>query len=207
MRNLRDELRACWQEAQAELPAAWCSALGGAEPNFGAVPEDATLDPAARIVPLRGETTGAFYALDGIDPADVAVVIVGNVPYHDPRQATGRSFEQGDLDDWVEGLRQGRLTPSLFTLGCAAAALIPIAGRPGLTGTRDHAERLQRTLYGGLAALPSPRSMFENLTGQGVLWINRTPTISAREDGVAGRRSRHTKSGIEHFGARSRTPS
>ena len=183
MRNLRDELRACWREAQAELPAAWRSALGGAEPNFGAVPEDATLDPAARIVPLRGETTGPFYALEGIDPADVAVVIIGNDPYPDPRHATGRSFEQGDLCDWVEALDPCRVTPSLLSLACAAAALLPTASESGLDGTRDRAKKLLRALQCGMATLPSPRSMFENLTGQGVLWINRTPTISAQEAG------------------------
>ena len=181
MPNLREELRACWREAQANLPAAWRSALGGAEPNFGAVPEDATLDSAARIVPMRRETVGPFYALEGIDPEDVAVVVIGNDPYHHPRQATGRSFEQGDLCDWAEGLRQHSVTPSLLGLVCAAAALHPGAEGLSLDGTRDRPKRLQSALRGGLVALASAQSMFENLTGQGVLWINRTPTISAQE--------------------------
>lgn len=182
MRNLREELTACWHEAQAGLPAAWRSALGGAEPNLGAVPESATLGSTACIVPLPGETAGPFYALEGIDPEDVAVVIIGNDPYPDPRRATGRAFEQGDITDWVEGLGQRRVTPSLLILACAAAALLPTAGQ-GPNGTRDRPEELQRTLYCGLPALPRPRAMFENLTGQGVLWINRTPTISVRTTG------------------------
>ena len=183
MRNLRDELTAYWLEAQAELPAAWRSALGGAEPNFSAVPADATLDPAARIVPLRGETTGPFCALEGIDPEDVAVVIIDNDPYPDPGRATGRSFEQGDLGDWVEALGSCRVTPSLLSLACAAAALLPTASESGLDGTRDRGKKLLRALQCGVATLPSPQSMFENLTGQGVLWVNCTPTISAQESG------------------------
>lgn len=181
MRNLREELTACWCEAHADLPAAWRSALGDAEPNFGAVPESATLDSTACIVPLPGETAGPFYALEGIDPEDVTVVIVGNDPYPDPRRATGRAFEQGDITDWVEGLRQGRVTPSLLSLACAAAALHPGAEGLGLDGTKDRREKLQSALCCRLVALASPQSMFENLTGQGVLWINRTPTISAQE--------------------------
>lgn len=181
MPNLREELRACWREAQANLPAAWRSALGGAEPNFGAVPESATLGSTACIVPLPGETAGPFYALEGIDPEDVAVVIIGNDPYPDPRRATGRAFEQGDITDWMESLRQGGVTRSLLSLACAAAALHPGAQGLGLDGTKDRREKLQSALRGGLVALPSPQSMFENLTGQGVLWINRTPTISAQE--------------------------
>lgn len=184
MPNLREELRACWREAQAELPAAWRSALGAepnAGPNFDAVPENATLDSAARIVPMRRETAGPFYALEGIDPEDVAVVIIGNDPYPDPRRATGRAFEQGDITNWVEGLWQGGVTRSLLSLACAAAALHLGAEGLGLDGTKDRREKLQSALRGGLVALPSPRSMFENLTGQGVLWINRTPTISVQE--------------------------
>ena len=189
MPNLRDELRRCWHECQADLPAAWRSALGDAEPNFGAC-ENAAFDSSARIVPLRAEASGPFYALDGIDPGDVAVVVVGNDPYPNPRRATGRSFEQGDVVDWADGLGQrGRVAPSLLSLACAVAALRPGAAGLGLDEARlgGRCQKLQSELKSGLAELPRPRAMFENLTGQGVLWINRTPTISARETGTGWR--------------------
>ena len=180
MPNLRDELRRCWHQCQADIPAAWRLALGDAEPNFGAC-ENAALDSSARIVPLRREASGPFYALDGIDPGDVAVVVVGNDPYPNPRRATGRSFEQGDVVDWADGFAQARrVTRSLASLACAVAALHPDAAGLGLDGAGHSREILKRELRRGRALLPRPQSMFENLTGQGVLWINRTPTISAR---------------------------
>lgn len=177
MRNLREELAACWHESQAGLPAAWRSALGGAEPCLGAVAEHAILD-SIWVVPVQGRAGGPFYALDGIDPEDVSVVVIGDDPYPDPRRATGRSFEQGDLRDWAEGLRQGRVAPSLLSLARAAAALHPDAATLGLDGA---SRRPPSDLHGCAALLPSPRAMFDNLTGQGVLWINRTPTISVRK--------------------------
>lgn len=102
MRNLRDELRACWRGAQASLPTAWRSALGGAEPNFAAVPETVTLESTKWVVPVQHAAGGPFYALDGIDPEDVSVVVVGDDPYPDPMRAAGRSFEQRNLRDWGE---------------------------------------------------------------------------------------------------------
>lgn len=189
MPNLRDELRRCWHQCQADIPAAWRLALGDAEPNFGAC-ENAALDSSARIVPLRREASGPFYALDGIDPGDVAVVVVGNDPYPNPRRATGRSFEQGDLVDWAASLGQTKcVTPSLLSLACAAAGLSPSASGLGLDAAqlRCRRQKLQRELRSGFVALPRPRSMFENLTGQGVLWINRAPTISAHETSAGWR--------------------
>lgn len=187
MPNLRDELDRYLHQWRDGLPTAWRERLDGVEPNFDAVPRDASLDQGARIVPIRRDGGGVFYALEGIDPSDVAAVVIGNDPYPDPCRATGRSFEQGDLTGWIDDLaKPGRVTPSLLSLVCAAAALLP-----GAEGLRldsgdlcDRREILRRGLQDGQVVLPPPRAMFENLTGQGVLWINRTPTISVFDTGT-----------------------
>ena len=149
-------------------------------------------------MPCRRDGHGPLYALEGNDPSDVRVVVFGNDPYPDPLRATGRSFEQGDLDSWIESLSEpGRVTPSLLNLICAALALLPPAAdlnlaSPNLRGRR---EVLRCALQNGTVALPVPRSMFEILTGQGVLWLNRTPTISALN--TDGRRRGSCWEGVE----------
>lgn len=180
MPRLRDELELYLDGWQERLPRAWRDALDGTTPDWDAVLVQALIAADTRILPDR--QGGVFYALEGVDPPDVSVVVIGNDPYPDPDRATGRSFEQGDLIDWNDDLDEaGRVTPSLLNLLCAAAALCPGArslglGRGDLRGRRG---RLLRGLQNGSVILPPPRSMFEYLTGQGVLWINRTPTISA----------------------------
>ena len=185
MPSLLDQLQQHLHGWRDELPTAWCAKLGGVQPDYTAIPSDALLCSGERVVPVRRNGRGIFYALKGIDPADVAVVVIGNDPYPDPCRATGRSFEQGNLTEWdCDLMESGRVTPSLLSLACAAAALFPSVERLELDcgGLHDRRGKLQCALQRGRALLP-PRSMFENLTGQGVLWLNRTPTISAFDSG------------------------
>ena len=180
MPSLLDQLCQHLHGWRDELPTAWRAKLEGVQPDCTAIPSDALLCSGERIVPVRRNGRGVFYALEGIDPADVAVVVIGNDPYPDPCRATGRSFEQGNLTEWhCDLMESGRVTPSLLSLARAAAALHPSAEGLGLDcdGLHDRRGKLQCALQRGVLLLP-PRCMFENLTGQGVLWLNRTPTIS-----------------------------
>ena len=182
MPQLRSEMERYLCGWQDDLSAAWREGLDGAAPNFDAIPQDhpdASLEGNGQIIPCR-DGRGPLYALEGIDPSDVSVVVIGNDPYPDPQRATGRSFEQGDLDSWIESLSEpGRVSPSLLNLVCAAAALLPNAAELGLACADLHKRREKlRDSLNGIVVLPPPRSMFEILTGQGVLWLNRTPTIS-----------------------------
>ena len=180
MLKLLDEMERYLGHWQDDIPSAWRKRLDGVAPKLDAIPRDASLDLDARIVPVRRDRGRVFYALEGIDPPDVNAVILGNDPYSDPIRATGRSFEQGDLTEWTDDLSEpGRVTRSLLSLVCAAAALHPDAKAPGLdsSGLCDRREKLLCGLQEGKVVLPPARSMFENLTGQGVLWINRTPTM------------------------------
>ena len=184
MPKLLDEMERYLDRWQGDLPTAWRKRLDGVAPDLDAIPGDASLDLAAEIVPLRQNRGRVFYALEGIDPSDVNAVILGNDPYPDPIRATGRSFEQGDLTDWTEDLGEpGRVTRSLLSLVCAVAALRPDAKAPALDGSGlcDRRGKLLCGLQKGEVVLPPARSMFENLTGQGVLWINRTPTMGVLE--------------------------
>ena len=172
-----------WQD---DLSAAWREGLDDAAPDINAIPQDdtdASLDQNAQIVPCRRDGHGPLYALEGIDPSDVSVVMIGNDPYPDPHRATGRSFEQGDLTDWIESLSEpGRVTPSLLSHVRAAVALLPDATELDLADDLRRREKLRDALN-GTVVLPLPQSMFEILTGQGVLWLNRTLTTSVFNTG------------------------
>ena len=184
MPKLLDEMERYLDRWQDDLPAAWRTRLDGVAPKFDAIPRDASLDLDARIVPVRRNRGRVFYALEGIDPPDVNAVILGNDPYPDPIRATGRSFEQGDLTEWTDDLSEpGRVTRSLLSLVCAAVALRPDAKAPRLDSSVlcDRRGKLLCGIQKGEVVLPPARSMFENLTGQGVLWLNRTPTMSVLE--------------------------
>lgn len=186
MPNLRDELELYLDGWRERLPDAWREKLNGVEPDFNAIPGDASLDQSARIIPDPPERV--LHALDGIDPSNMNVVVVGNDPYPDPCRATGRSFEQGNLTDWITDLAEcDRVTSSLLNLARAAGALYP--GANGLRldspniGRCDRAPMLLQALCDNSVVLSCPPSMFENLTRRGVLWINRTPTISPFDTG------------------------
>lgn len=186
MPTLRGRLRQYLNGWQDDLPAAWRTKINDAQPNYAAIPQSRLLGLDEQIVPVRHNGQGVFYALEGIDPSDVKVAVVGNDPYPDPCRATGRSFEQGNLTDWDAALGEpGRVTRSLLSLACAAAAL-----HPSTEGLRldcgDLCNRrtvLQRALRDGEVLVPAD-TMFECLTRQGVLWLNRTPTISTYDSGM-----------------------
>ena len=181
MPQLRSEMRRYLRGWKDGLSADWRTRLHGVAPALCLIPQshaDTSLDQNAQIVPYRRDWRGPLYALDGLDPSDVNVVVLGNDPYPDPLRATGRSFEQGDLDSWMGGLSEpGRVRPSLLNLVRAAVATLPDAADLDLADNLRRRQKL-RDLLRDMPALPPPRSMFEILTGQGVLWLNRTLTIS-----------------------------
>ena len=186
MPRLKDKLIPYLDGWRNGLPAGWCGRLGDVRPNLFAIHEKIQCTENMRIVPNRDRV---FYSLNGIVPSDVKVVIIGNDPYPDPCRATGLSFEQGDVTNWIEGLDVGgRVTPSLRSLIYATAALN--YNNLSIREFRSHQQKLRRALLCGFVVLPEPNAMFGNLTSQGVLWINQTPTISAEETDQLTRGSR-----------------
>lgn len=185
MPTLRGRLQQYLHGWRADLPEAWRAKLNGVQPDYAAIPPNELLRPGEQIVPVRHNGQGVFYALEGIDPSDVKVAVVGNDPYPDPSRATGRSFEQGNLAEWDAALDEsGCVTASLLSLACAAAALHPSTEGleldcDVLTGRRG---KLRRGLQDQGVLLP-PHAIFNDLTRQGVLWLNRTPTISTYDSG------------------------
>lgn len=110
-----------------------------------------------------------------VPPDEVKVVVVGQDPYPDIKDATGQSFEQGSINDWVKDSHNvaGSLKPILQT---AAAA------------DRNDDKRY-RVPWKGWTALASdiaakkfkvaaPDQIFPAYQKQGILWLNTTLSIS-----------------------------
>lgn len=191
MTTLSDRLRAELGGWRKMLSPAWRLHFKSTELAFDAVDPNATLTPGEKIWPQRTSISPRahlFKALKDLSPTEVRVVIFGNDPYTRVEQATGRSFEQGDLSDWVQDAQvRRRISPSLKSIVCAAAATDKANAGYDLTSRADlddgddewvaHAE-LTRGLVAGKITLPTPTRIFEHWSKQGVLWLNRTLTYT-----------------------------
>lgn len=189
--RLRDELGG-WRKI---LPSAWKSYFKDLELAFDAVDPNATISPGEKIWPQRTSSAPrahVFKALKDLRPEGVRVVIFGNDPYTRVEQATGRSFEQGDLADWAKDVQvRRRVSPSLKSILCAAAATDKANSGYDLTSRQDlddgdeewlaHVE-LVKGLNGGAIKLPPPTKIFDYWAKQGVLWLNRTLTYTKWDD-------------------------
>jgi uracil-DNA glycosylase len=190
--KLRDalvETTALWQE---KVPPAWRDAIAGVKLNAAGVDNRYTIDPWIPIFPSYGdaELLGApklgnrriyhtFRALQLVPPDKVKVVVLGQDPYPDVAKATGASFEQGGLGDWIKDAH--RVAASLRNiLLCAAAAH---TGRDDYRDPERGWTRFIDNLAAGRLALPSPYQLFPAYGRQGVLWLNTTLTISRFREG------------------------
>jgi uracil-DNA glycosylase len=179
--TLRDTMRALLDGWRGDLPPAWSHALAGVEPDLEAVRADLALADGEVVFPGRKgrapagarPDSHAFRALDGIAPADVRVVVMGQDPYTRVEQATGRSFEQGDLRDWFG---QPKVTPSLKRIVQALARrrtndLSYLDGRGGWA-------RVVTDLKSRALAIPEPRALWDHWQAQGVVFLNAILTFN-----------------------------
>lgn len=195
MAKLRDRLEAELGNWTSRLPQAWRDRFDGVALDFAACDPEATLKNNEAIWPQETNAAGPpgahlFKACRDLAPSDVRVVIFGNDPYTHIAQATGRSFEQGDLSAWADDiLVSRRISPSLQSVLCAAAATGPNGTGYALTDVRRAApgndqlewlchRELARAIHDQAADLAPPREIFAHWALQGVLWLNRTLTYT-----------------------------
>lgn len=78
------------------IPAAWVDALLAKVPANVFDELDWVLEEEYQIKTIYPEMHNIFNAIDGLDPKDIKVVILGQDPYHEPGQAHGLSFSVQD---------------------------------------------------------------------------------------------------------------
>ena len=178
--RLLDELGG-WQ---TRLPQPWRSVLRGVELDFAGVHPRGSISDGDRVWPqsTAGPASAhVFKALRDVAPGGVRVVIFGNDPYTQIDQATGRSFEQGDLTSWRGDFDE--ISPSLKSILCGAAATDRAHRGYELAQASYRAHReLRRCVEDDALRLPSPRRVFGHWARQGVLWLNRSLTYTRWDD-------------------------
>ena len=167
---------------EADLPAAWRTALGPIGDDFGSVDADLEFEFWEPIFPARrgrhfpGQPNGAhaLRAFDGIAPEDVRCVVLGQDPYPEPGFATGRAFEAGNLAGWHE-------LDKMFSKSIRAFMQLIVAAR---TDNADFAHsfddwpatRAMLTSEG--SPFEKPNSIADRWVNAGVLLLNASLTLS-----------------------------
>jgi len=172
---------------RGDVNVLWQNVFLGIDPAVASVPDNLEIGPSEVIFPGRKglAPTGArsdshiFRALDGIRPDDVSVVVMGQDPYQKVGQATGRSFEQGDLADW---LGHPPVSPSLKRIiqSLAAFRSNDVAYSNGSAGWT----KLLHDLNNSTIQVPGPLPLWDYWQSQGVLFINAILTFTRADPAI-----------------------
>lgn len=202
MPTLFSRLKAELSNWKRRVPRSWRIHFEDVELDFSNVDPSIELLPNEAIWPQESNAGGPdrahlFKAFRSVRPEEVRVVVFGNDPYTRLSQATGCSFEQGDVTEWAGDIAiAGRISPSLKSILAAAAATsktaqdYPLVSRRVLYDPQSpenpYGKRpewlshiaLKTALLRGDVHIPAPSKLFSYWAGQGVLWMNRTLTYT-----------------------------
>jgi uracil-DNA glycosylase len=180
--KLRARLKKYLQDWKSDLPPAWRPMFQGFELDFTRVRDDLVFAPGDPLYPGRrghpapGGPPGShlFRALDGVQPADVRMVVLGQDPYPNVAHATGRAFEQGDLSDYSSKkvtTSMRRILQGLAEARTGKASYVGAGGWP--------------LLKADLAALmiEPPATLWDRWRDQGAIFLNAGLTITRFKSG------------------------
>lgn len=180
MVTLRQELRDFLMGWRSDLSAPWSALFDGHEPDLDAVGGALMSDPLAPVIPGRrhapraGAPAGAhvFRAFDGVEPAQVSVIVIGQDPYPKVSRATGRAFEDGSVTAW-----DASVAVSLQRLMQSAVSLR--YGRPDLASSAQGWASIVALAQAGTIALEPVGTYFDRLQkDHGVLFVNAGWTLT-----------------------------
>src|SRR5689334_1837385 len=185
MMKLRTALQTRLENWRNDLAPEWADILKNVEPDFSKVPASLTLESTETIFPGRKglPPTGAridshiFRALDDIPLSRIRAVILGQDPYPKVSRATGRSFEQGDLEEWSASMSV--VAESLRRI-IQALAFHRTGDKKYLTGVAAWT-KLVADIHSGQLAIAPIRHLYDTLQSKGVICLNAGLTISRFE--------------------------
>ena len=114
-----------------------------------------------------------FKAFDNLSPAEVRVVLLGQDPYPNEAQATGRAFEQGDLESFSAPKPRVARSLNMMLRMMVKETVVQADERP-----RTKREDLRTLLAQAPLEVVSLTQVFDRLIAQGVLFLNASLTIS-----------------------------
>ena len=180
--QLRAALRETLDGWQTDLPPPWRAVIGDAALGFEQVDPTLELESWESVFPARrgrtvpGAPAGAHMlaAFEGITPADVRCVILGQDPYPCPAFATGRAFEAGNVARWRE-------LDEMFSPSVRAFIQSILAERTGEARyARSFAEwpATLAAIESGAIQLEAPEALADRWVASGVLLLNSSLTLS-----------------------------
>jgi uracil-DNA glycosylase len=186
--KLREALTAFAADWRDDLSPAWQHFLTDVQPDVASVAERLTFSVGEPIFPARLRTplvaargdAHVFRAFDDLAPAEVRCVLIGQDPYPKSSRATGRSFEQGDLESW--SVPASKVAASLRNL-----VRMLIAARIGVGAFQGGSWRalIERAAMADINLEP-PRQLFDRLQiEEGVLFLNAGLTLTRYKSGGA----------------------
>lgn len=184
---LRDALVLFSTDWRQDLPSTWRTVLSSVEPAGADVGSSLTFGPepvfpARRASPLPDARADAhvFRAFDGLAPAKVRCVLVGQDPYPRIGRATGRSFEQGDLETWPAASNKVALS-----LRCLVQKLAQSRTGKAAYVAQDGWSKVMADALSGALPLESPQALFDRWQQKGVLCLNAGLTLTRYLQGGA----------------------
>jgi len=175
---LREEMTKCYDQWAESIPKAWHETFRGVTPDktghaLGGPLGDLQL-PTFPPLQASEDEHHCFRAFQTIAPEQVQLIVVGQDPYPNRIQATGRAFEQGSIV-------QSQVSPSLKRLLQSGIA----CSRPAYQN-RDTQylewSLIREEMNDYFDSQDKMTRYFNNLARQGVLSVNAAWTISAVED-------------------------
>lgn len=179
---LKDALLESYEDWKDDLSGPWKEVFESTELDYDSVNSNLVHLPWEPIFPSRknkrilGEPRGAstFSAFSGISPNKVKVVIIGQDPYPNVAQATGRAFEQGDVGDLKEDGHM--VTKSLRRILQVLADFRK--GNTRYTRSVKGYERLMSDIENREIDIETRAGLFRKWVREGVLLLNAGLTIS-----------------------------
>ncbi|MEO8669369.1 MAG: uracil-DNA glycosylase [Bauldia sp.] len=179
LREAMQEILSGWRQ---DLGSDWQSVVQNAEPGFAAIDPGLMLEVFEPVFPVRkgqkylGAPKGAhiFRAFDGIAPADVHCVVLGQDPYPDASFSTGRAFEAGNVRWWRE-------LEKMFSVSVRTFMQLIVAARTGdASYARSTADwrRLVDDVESGRLPLEPAATIADRWVEDGVLLLNSALTLS-----------------------------
>ena len=173
------ETLAGWAE---DLPPEWRALCAGVLLGFDDIAPELELEIWEPVFPPRrgrifpGMPAGAHMlrAFDGISPAAVRCVILGQDPYPAPDFATGRAFEAGNVAAWRE-------LDKMFSKSVRAFLQQIVAARTGeadFARSFDDWPKTLAAIEAGAFAFEAPSALAQRWVDDGVLLLNSSLTLS-----------------------------
>lgn len=180
--QLRAALRETLEGWKEDIHPPWRDVIADVALGFEQVDAALELDPWEPIFPARrsrmfpGAPVRAHMlsAFDGLTPADVRCVLLGQDPYPCPAFSTGRAFEAGNVASWRE-------LDKMFSPSVRAVIQLVVAER---TGAARYARGFAQwpaalaAIEAGAVELEAPGALADRWVASGVLLLNSSLTLT-----------------------------